>query len=182
MEWDLRTWSLFQFVPQILASYNSLAGKTWTSVLNLSHSNDLPLGSPTHWFCMFCWKKTYTVAFLLFLMLGDLEPWGCRREMFLMCCIVSLVIEVIVMRKPWTTAMTNRNILTTHSHWMLLKKSPLRQEQRRTLYSLLRIQGGTQLSLDWKVSWFDLSCASGVKSTLRFKLRLFSTQESVSFF
>ena len=37
------------------------------------------------------------------------------------------------MRKPWTTAMTNRSILTSHSHWMLLKKSPLRQGQRRTL-------------------------------------------------
>lgn len=36
----------FSFPPQILASYSSLAGETWTSVLNLSPSNDLPLGSP----------------------------------------------------------------------------------------------------------------------------------------
>lgn len=86
-------------------------------------------------------------------------------EMFLMCISVSLVIEVIVMRKPWTTAMTNRNILATHSHWMLLKKSPLSKEQRRTLCFLLRTQGGAQMPLDLKVSWFDLSYASVGKST-----------------
>lgn len=65
---------------------------------------------------------------------------------------MSLVIEVIVMRKPWTTAMTNRNTLPSHSHWMLLKKSPLGTEQTRTLCCLLRTQGGTQMPLDLKVS------------------------------
>lgn len=65
---------------------------------------------------------------------------------------VSLVIEVIVMKKAWTSAMTNRNILTIHSHWMLLKKSPLSKEQRRSLCFLLRTQGGTQMPLDLKVS------------------------------
>lgn len=55
--------------------------------------------------------------------------------------------------------MTNRNILTIHSHWMLLKKSPLSKEQRRSLCFLLRTQGGTQMPLDLKVSWLDLSCA-----------------------
>nr|BAE87347.1 unnamed protein product [Macaca fascicularis] len=53
------------------------------------------------------------------------------------------------MKKPWTT----------HSHWMLLKKSPLREEQRRTLCSLLRIQGGTQMPLDLKVRWLRRAMA-----------------------
>lgn len=37
--------------------------------------------------CVFCWRKTDTVTFLLFLILGDLEPWDYSREMFLMFSI-----------------------------------------------------------------------------------------------
>lgn len=38
-------------------------------------------------FCVFCWRKTDTVTFLLFLIFGDPEPWDFGREMFLIHCI-----------------------------------------------------------------------------------------------